>query len=100
VLALAALIAEHYWALRRRPLKDIDVQAAYYRGDKEQVSTLITHLWEDLERLPSYSRHVGCLEPLKSMILRMEPWNERADFRKAWKIAPLSTRKTLPNINS
>ncbi|SEB59998.1 hypothetical protein [Paenibacillus sp. GP183] len=88
VLSLAALIAEHYWSLRRQPLRETDVQAAYYRGDKEQVRSLIAQLWEDLERLPGYSRHAGCLEPLKAMIVRMEPWNERADFRKAWKIAP------------
>jgi hypothetical protein len=93
VLALAALIAEHYWSLRLRPLRDTDVQAAYYRGDKKQVRALIAHLWEDLERLPGYSRHAGCLEPLKSMILRMEPWNERADFRKAWKIVPYQSER-------
>jgi hypothetical protein len=88
VLALAALIAGHYWSLQRRPLQDTDVQAAYYRGDKQQVRTLIAQLWEDLERLPGYSRHAGSLEPLRSMIVRMEPWDERADFRKSWKIAP------------
>jgi hypothetical protein len=88
VLALAALIAEHYWSLQRRPLMDGDMQAYYYRGDKQKVREVIARLWEDLEKLPGYSRDASCLDPLKAMIFRMEPWNELADFRQTWKIAP------------
>jgi hypothetical protein len=94
VLALAALIAEHYWSLTRRPLMDSEVQAAYHRGDKVMVSGIVAELWQDLEKLPSYSGHANCLDPLKSMIFRMEPWNERADFRRAWKIAPFQTERS------
>lgn len=92
VFTLAALIVNNYWQLPRQPLQEPDIQTAYYNGDKMRLHREVARLWEDLEQLKGYEVHKGALERLRSLIMSMEPWNEMADIRSAWKITP-SLRK-------
>jgi hypothetical protein len=39
------------------------------------------------------------LKPLRLQVLNMEPWNEMADFRRTWKIAPYQRKEdSLPQF--
>ncbi|MBP1995188.1 putative amidoligase domain-containing protein [Paenibacillus eucommiae] len=96
VFALAAIIAEHYLSLPRRPLMEPDVQSFYYSGKKESVQEVIQQLWNDLEQLENYAEYADCLDPLKAMIIKRAPWNELADFRKTWKIAAYRSERSYP----
>ncbi|CAH1196782.1 hypothetical protein PAECIP111891_00953 [Paenibacillus allorhizoplanae] len=88
VFALAALIVNNYWRLTRKPLQEPDIQAAYYSGDKRRLQDEVAKLWKDLEQLKGYEVHAALLEGLRSQITSMVSWNEMADIRFAWKIAP------------
>lgn len=95
VFALASLIADNYWLLPRQPLQEPDIQAAYYRGDKQRLQATVAKLWQDLEQLKGYEVFAGALERLRVRIASMEPWNERDDIRKAWKIAPYHRKEAI-----
>ncbi|TDF99548.1 putative amidoligase domain-containing protein [Paenibacillus piri] len=99
VLALAKLIADHYTLLTARPLNDPAVQKAYYEGDKAQIRSLLPGLWRDIVRLPGYRKYEKYTAPLKSILLRMEGWDERNDIRRGWKIGPFRI-KEHSSINS
>jgi len=92
VLALAKLIADHYLQLTARPLAEPDVQEAYYSGDKQRIRLLVPGLWSDLVRLPGFRKYEPYLTPLKIRMLRMQPWDEREDFRRLWKIGPFHAK--------
>jgi len=95
VLTLASLIVDHYWLLPLRPLAETDIQAAYYRGDKVMLKSVVTRIWSELSGLKAYSLVAAPLERLRSRIESMAPWNEREDIRKAWKIAPYSRKEAF-----
>jgi hypothetical protein len=99
VLALAKLIADHYRVLQARPLHDPSIQKAYYEGDKLRIRPLIPGLWNDLIRLPGYHKLEGHISPLKSMLLRMESWDEQQDIRQKWQIGPFN-RKEESSVHS
>ncbi|OAS13935.1 putative amidoligase domain-containing protein [Paenibacillus oryzisoli] len=88
VFALAALIVNNYWLLTQKPLQEPDIQAAYYNGDKRRLQSEVAQLWKDLEQLKGYELHAGILEGLRSQITSMSSWDEKADIRLTWKIAP------------
>ncbi len=88
VLALIRLIADHYWTLRREPLRLESIHAAYYAGEKAAIREAAALLWDDLERLPDYARYRGYAEPLKRQMLRRQVWDEQEDFRIRWRIPP------------
>jgi hypothetical protein len=95
VFSLARLIADHYRLLTSRPLQEVDMQRHYYAGNKEKAKSDVEALWAELERVPAYKEFAADLEPLKALILRMEPWNELADFRRSWKIPPYDGRDPI-----
>lgn len=95
VLSFARLIADGYLQLCSRPLDDVRLLEAYYEGDKAAVLPAVRQLLEELERLPGYAEFAADIEPLKARILRMEPWNERADFRRSWKIPPFDGKRAI-----
>ncbi|MZQ87388.1 hypothetical protein GQF01_35245 [Paenibacillus sp. 5J-6] len=95
VFALAVLIADNYWLLTRQPLQDVDIQAAYYSGDKQRLYGVVARLWQDLEQLKGYEVHAAVLDRFRVRILSMKSWNEREDFRKAWKIAPYNRKEAI-----
>lgn len=95
VFALAALIADNYWLLPRQPLQEPDIQAAYYRGDKQFLYGVVAKLWQDLEQLKGYEGYADVLDRFRARILSMEPWLERKDIRQAWKIAPYHRKEAI-----
>ncbi|MDP5273966.1 putative amidoligase domain-containing protein [Chengkuizengella axinellae] len=88
VLTLARLIVDHYWILNEKPLADEMNQFHFYQGNKESLYPYVKKLWNELEKLESYSFYREHLIPLKKRIFRMKPWNEQKDIRKVWKIPP------------
>lgn len=88
VLTLVYTVALHYRELRQRPLDNLDVQRAYYNGDKPELLPVVRKLWADLMLLPVYHKNRAVLEPFRERLFRMEGWDEQADFRKSWKIPP------------
>lgn len=88
VLTLVQTVALHYRELRQTPLDHLDIQRAYYNGDKAQLLPVVRKLWEDLERLPAYRRSKGTMDAFRDRLFRMEGWDEQADFRIPWKIPP------------
>ncbi|NQX64726.1 hypothetical protein HQN90_01165 [Paenibacillus alba] len=95
IFALASLIADNYWLLTRQPLQEPDVQAAYYCGDKQRLQPTVAKLWQDLEHLNGYEVYAADLNRLQARVMSMEPWDERADIRKAWKIAPYHRKEAF-----
>ncbi|NOU99079.1 putative amidoligase domain-containing protein [Paenibacillus planticolens] len=95
VFALAALIADNYWLLTRQPLQDPEIEAAYYRGDKQRLQRVVARLWQDIEQLKGYEVHAAVLDRFRARMASMEPWNERDDIRKAWKIAPYNRKEAI-----
>ncbi|WNR42301.1 putative amidoligase domain-containing protein [Paenibacillus roseipurpureus] len=92
VFTLASLIVNNYWRLPRQPLQEHDVQAAYYRGEKHKLLSIVHSLWRDLEQLRGYELHQNVLDRLKSQLLSMTSWKETVDIRIAWrmtKVEPL-----------
>jgi len=85
--ALAKLIAENYAHLPRRPLSDPEVNAMYYRGQKQQLLPIVSVLWQDLERLPAYWQYAAELGRLKNLVFQMRTWDEKEDFRHLWNIS-------------
>jgi hypothetical protein len=90
VLALTALIAANYNKLIQQPLAQIDVQKLYYDGNRKALLPYVESLWAELERLEGYAALASYLDPFKQMILNLQSWDERQDFRPAWKIPPFS----------
>ena len=88
VLSLAKVVCEHYRELRERPLARVDMQIAYYAGDKEAMRPAALAAWRELEGTAGYARYAKALDRLKRRIDRMEPWNGQSDVRAAWKIPP------------
>ncbi|MEW9698866.1 hypothetical protein [Paenibacillus sp. SI8] len=95
VFALASLIADHYRLLPWLPLSEPDIQAAYYRGDKIGLKLTVAKLWQELAKLKAYEVNAPILERLRARIETMDPWDEQADIRKAWKIAPYHRKEAI-----
>jgi len=89
VLALVRMAALHYRELDLRPLERVEIQRAYYSGDKEELLPFVRSLWEQLELLPAYGEYQRELDAFRDRLFRLEGWNEQADFRGAWKISPI-----------
>lgn len=103
VIALTRVIAEHYRQLRRRPLEDERVMAAYFNIEKiepvEQIDPLeksrylvnvVNIMWYDLEKLSTYNNYINYLEPFRRQIMQLQTWDEQKDFRRVWKITPFT----------
>ncbi|NHN30772.1 putative amidoligase domain-containing protein [Paenibacillus agricola] len=99
VFAIAKLVVTHYRLLPARPLEDSVIQAAYYEGNKSLIRPLLPALWNDLVRLPSYRKHEVALNTFKSMLLRMQAWDEQRDIRRNWQIGPFH-RKEESTVHS
>ncbi|MCD1257343.1 hypothetical protein B5M42_000650 [Paenibacillus athensensis] len=93
VLTLASLIADNYARLSVFPLQQASVQRAYYAGDKQALLGTVDALWSELALLDAYELHAAALAPLKRRMLALAAWDESADIRPAWKIAPYQTKE-------
>ncbi|TCS93804.1 putative amidoligase domain-containing protein [Hazenella coriacea] len=93
VLVLAKLIAANYPFLKRLPLSELNVQKAYYSGDKLTVTYWITTLWEELKSLDDYQLYKNYLDQLYRYLTSGISWNETRDLRRVWRIYPYQKRK-------
>jgi hypothetical protein len=93
VLSLAAVIANHYHSLRRRPLQHVDIQHAYYQGDKRMILPYVHLLWQDIEQTSTFKRYHKELTYLRHKMLTMEEWAEHRDFRSSWEISPFTQKE-------
>lgn len=87
-VALAKLIAENYERLRKRPLDEVDVLAAFVSGDKEKLAPVVRSLWAAVTALADYPNYARYLDPLGDWLARGATWQRETDFRKAWRIPP------------
>jgi hypothetical protein len=87
VLTLGFLIAHHYLELNQRPLKQLEVQRAFYEGDKNLLEPIAEKLCQDIKRTEMYKKYQKVLDPLFLMIHSREVWQEQRDFRKNWRIS-------------
>jgi hypothetical protein len=88
--ALVLLLAADYRSWGLFPLEKLEVQRAFYSGDKTILTVIARDLWNEITRLPSYERYRNDLIGLEQHIEEGRVWDERVDFRTAWKIAPSS----------
>jgi hypothetical protein len=88
VLTLGFVIAHHYLDLNQRPLKQSDVQRAFYEGDKNLLEPIAEKLYQDIKRTSMYKKYQKELDLLFLMILSREVWQEQQDFRRKWGIKP------------
>ncbi len=92
IIALSKLISENYFYLYQNPLKDIHVQAAYYKGDKDTLRPIVENLWKELKQLNDFSLYKKYLLPLEILIKNGYLWNEKEDIRKAWLLPPYNKK--------
>lgn len=88
VIALVHTVVQHREQLRQTPLNRRLCQVYFYGGEKEALLGTVQSLWAELERLPAYEHNQSALERLKDSIMKMEPWDEAADVRQAWRLPP------------
>jgi hypothetical protein len=84
VLSLGFVIAHHYLEFKQQPLRQIEVQRAFYSGDKSVIEPLIEKLWLDIQSTDMYEKYHKELNGLFQMMLHKEVWQEQQDFRKNW----------------
>jgi hypothetical protein len=86
--ALVLLLAADYRSWSLFPLEKLEVQQAFYAGEKTILTSLAQDLWREITWLPSYGRYRSDLAGLEQLIREGRSWDERIDFRMAWKITP------------
>ncbi len=86
VLSLAQLIAVHYRQLHFDPLCQIELQQAYYRGDKEEIRKWFDILWADIKRISDYQKYKSLLDEFYNWVVSGIVWNEKIDIRSKWRI--------------
>jgi hypothetical protein len=86
VLSLGLVIAHHYVNLQQRPLRLLEVQRAFYQGDKDRIKPIAAKLWLDIKETGMYEKYQKELSQLFQMILLKEAWQEEQDFRNNWGI--------------
>ncbi|MEX2461329.1 MAG: hypothetical protein WD469_08545 [Paenibacillaceae bacterium] len=94
VLSLAYVIAHHYHELQQRPLDQLEVQRAFYRGNKNLIMPIVEKLWWDVKKTAMFEKFHQELSHLFQLILLKEAWQEQADFRKNWKIISSSVDRS------
>ncbi len=88
VIAVSKLIVSHHKELTLEPLANPELQAAYYKGEKEPFNLWLSLLFEDLKDLPSYKKYSKYLDPYFSYLQSGKKWDETRDFRRAWRLPP------------
>lgn len=86
VIALARLIAESENQLLLRPLQQVEICEAFYKGNKETLRTVIPEIVTDIVGLNHYDRYESYISPFLSLVQSGHCWNESNDIRPLWKI--------------
>ncbi len=86
VLCLAKIIASSYYMLSKNFLNSAEAQRAFYTGDQDYLRPLFPELWADIKKTEMYLEYEEELQIIPELIFNNTTWNEKADFRKAWKL--------------
>lgn len=93
VLCLAKIVASSYHVLSQNYLNSVEAQRAFYQGDQDYFRPIFTELWADIKRTEMYGEYPEELQVLAEMISGNTIWNEKGDFRKAWKLKATPRRQ-------
>lgn len=88
-IALAKLVIENYQSLEQNPLQKIEIQKAYYSGDKNILRPIVINLWRELQQLSDFKLYDKYLLPLEDLINNGYSWDETKDIRIAWRLVKL-----------
>jgi len=86
VLCLAKIIASSYYMLSKNFLNSVEAQRAFYTGNQDYLRPVFPELWADIKRTEMYMEYEEELQIIPELIFNNTTWNEKADFRKAWKL--------------
>lgn len=84
--ALALLCAREALTLPRIPAAEERFRAAYYAGDRSELSACLDDIADVVTRSASYEELAPCIEPLFQAARSGKTWDEKSDFRLKWKI--------------
>ncbi|MDD2509791.1 MAG: hypothetical protein PHP26_02775 [Syntrophomonas sp.] len=97
VLCLAKVVSSRYHLLSKHYLNTLESQAAFYEGNQAFFRENFQEIWSELKRTDIFPLYAQELEIFRELIENEVQWDEKADFRKAWKIytgaKPASTAK-------
>lgn len=88
VLTLTKVIVESQYLLKRDVSTDVAMQLAYYRGEKEKLTSLVKELYAELKVLPLYQTYRKYLTPFFHSIFTEGEWQSNQDIKLAWKLPP------------
>ncbi len=92
VLCLAKLIASNYTILDKNYFTRIDVQRAFYHGDKSHLRNIYHEIWETITALPGAKEYTSYLEAIHDLCQNSRDWDESRDIRETWGI-PIPKKK-------
>lgn len=87
ILCLAKIVASRYLYLPQDYLNDLEAQQAFYNGDQPYFKQCFINLWKNLKEIDLYDTYAEELKIIPELIMAGKNWDEKADFRKSWKIA-------------
>lgn len=93
VLCLAKIIASSYYMLSKNFLNSVESQRAFYSGDQDFLRPVFPELWADIKKTEMYFDYEEELQIIPELIFNNTIWNEKADFRKAWKLKTVRKRQ-------
>jgi len=92
VLCLAKLVVDNYLDLSTNYFTRVDVQRAFYSGDKSYLRNLYPEIWKTITALPDAKQYASYLESIDELCRNAEEWDESKDIREAWGI-PIPKKK-------
>ncbi|MGI6468468.1 MAG: hypothetical protein GXZ09_05665 [Syntrophomonadaceae bacterium] len=87
VLCLAKIVVSRYYQLKGNYLNNAEAQQAFYKGDQEYFRAIFPLIWAEIEAIDLFAQYASDISIIPWMINNRIAWNEKADLRKAWKIA-------------
>ncbi len=95
VLILAKLVVTCQHQFTQDPLISVDVQKAYYQGDKLSLQPVVNRLYQELAALPMYRQYRFYLDPFFYDCLHGNQWPADTDIRLTWKL--IDAMNTTPD---
>lgn len=100
VLCLAKIIASSYYMLSKNFLNSAEAQRAFYTGNQDFLRPVFPELWADIKKTEMYIEYEEELQIIPELIFNNTTWNEKVDFRKAWKLKTSPRRHLRNNSDS
>ncbi|HHV15007.1 MAG TPA: hypothetical protein GXX58_00305 [Gelria sp.] len=100
VLCLAKIIASSYYMLSKNFLNSVEAQKAFYSGNQDFLRPVFPELWADIKKTEMYFEYEEELKIIPELIFNNLTWNEKSDFRKAWKLKPTRRRPLRSSSDS